>query len=216
MQRDTTISPAAPVTISDLSLWLGLAEEKLTKPTSLRLPYKTTTDKEVSQLIVSCTLISLTELNVSMCTISDIALRNMAYFCPVLKKLNASFCEKITVDSINEVIHRCSQFQWLSLAGCTQFHDTNIQSIRWEDSKIRNLDIGYCDQLSASGILYVVERCSNITHLNLSALPLKDEELETLIKKCKNLTHLSLANCEQISSRCIGVLTKEYELKIST
>ena len=195
--------------IEKISLWIGLAPEKLVNPIELRLPYNTTTDIDCEKLIEICKLDSLTSLNVSMCAISDIALIRIANFCPQLEKFDASFCEKISYIGIKEITTKCKNLQLLAIGGCKQISEEDLKNIPWENTQIKSLDIGYCEKMTPPGIQNIVDRCLHLHSLDLAGLPINDQELSPLLKS-RSFSEINLSYCKNITQSAISNMKNEY------
>lgn len=116
--------------------------------------------------------LTLEVLSVAGCKdLTDRALAKISKRCAALTVLNISGCPNITHEMLIEVLRKSTRVNTL-LASGTYISDEGLATLAnvLSAKHLTNLDISFCRDISDFGILSLVEKCTNISSLNLCGL----------------------------------------------
>jgi hypothetical protein len=131
---------------------------------------------------------NINHINLTQCLwLTDERLAKVLNEFPDLEIVNLKGCQKLTRDCF-ESLGQLKKLNFLDLSKCQQLTDSDLTNISCL-TQVRTLNLSYCNQLEA---LKGLEKCKDLTHLNLSnCINLDDGSLET-IGQLKELVYLNL------------------------
>ena len=157
---------------------------------------------------------NITHLEVSWYPITDRFLQAVSKMCPLLERINISFCKEITDEGV-EALLKLRLLKHIAVAGCTQIAGEALTKPK-SGLPLQHLNLNHLPKLSneiATKMLGVhrqlkellIASCKKMTPeffgleqfppleiLNLSAWNITDEELSLIAEKTPNLTFLNL------------------------
>src|SRR3989344_8085129 len=137
---------------------------------------------------------SLENISLNYCiNISNVGIKDMSTIAGI-KYLSLNKCKNINADSLY-ILQQLDQLQSLNICG-TQLSDNELVAL---PSQLRSLGLGWMENLTDRGILYilnlteletlVLNRCINLTDKGVS-----------LLSKLEKLKNLDLRNCPMITT----------------
>lgn len=112
-------------------------------------------------------LTNVTILDVSHSYIvNDDILTHVAENCPQLTSLSIRHCSNFYGDSLEFLIEKCQQLRSLSIIG-TGIEDFAFERCAWKDSKIEELDISWCRNITNAGLNLILPNLTNLRYLRL-------------------------------------------------
>ncbi|TSQ12726.1 S-phase kinase-associated protein 2 [Bagarius yarrelli] len=140
----------------------------------------------------------LQNLSVEGLVLSDDILRSLSENTELVR-LNLSGCSGFSADSMTEMLQSCTKLDELNVSWC-DFSSEHVQAVvNSIPSTITQLNIsGYRQNLTMDDIKMLVERCPNLTHLDLSDSVLVTTDSFPYLQKLSLLRHLALSRCYQI------------------
>ncbi|XP_040194307.1 S-phase kinase-associated protein 2 [Rana temporaria] len=149
----------------------------------------------------------------SHCTISIDALRSMISRCHRLQNLSVEGLE--LTDDIISAIAQNSDLVRLNLGGCFGFSSESLSHMLNSCSRLDELNLSWCDFTTSHVKSAVVNFPRGLTQLNLSGyrqnLDLAD--LEALVQRCPELTNLDLSDSVLLTPECFPVLHQLLHLQ---
>ncbi|KAG0052951.1 hypothetical protein BGZ83_001877 [Gryganskiella cystojenkinii] len=177
-------------------------------PPRLRSRRDSVTDRTLQTILESCP--GLCRLTLSECHgITDQGLamiRDSACVArQTLVSLHLAGCHQLTDRGIENLLadHTNSfqptpvRLESLDLAGCFQISDQSLIPFLTQcGSKLIQLRVSDCDEISFRSVMTLAEHCSGIQWLDMArAGPLTEECLVSLANRCQDLEWLNLARC---------------------
>jgi hypothetical protein len=135
-----------------------------------------------------------------------------------LKKVTLLFCVNLTDENLQCLLEKSPNLQSINL-GSTKITGKAFCSQDFKLDHLRELDLSFCGNLTAAGLMALLEKCPNLQKLdlrgttisgpfistgtrlnrlidlNLSSKHLTDESLQPLLEKCPNVQTLDLEDC---------------------
>lgn len=146
--------------------------------------------------------------------LSDEALRYISVGLKRLKKINLSFCVSIS-DRGLKYIAEMPELEELNLRSCDNISDRGIGHLSGSEtgtaSKLKLLDVSFCDKISDVALRYMSEGITQLISLSLSACPISDSGLQFIAKTLLKLETLNIGQCKQVTDQ--GVLAITNSLK---
>lgn len=164
----------------------------------------------LEDVICRCTLLeclSLEGLQLSDTIISSLA-KN-----PNLLQLNLSGCSAFTAPALAGMLKACSRIDQLNLSWCS-FDNNHVKSVVNNlSSSVTHVNLsGYRESLTLDDVKVLVERCPQITALDLSDSTLLMADCLPVLKQLKHLLHLSLSRCYHIHLAALTDLDKMFPM----
>ncbi|MBN3274849.1 SKP2 protein, partial [Polyodon spathula] len=118
---------------------------------------------------------------------------------PELLRLNLSGCSGFSAHSLGEMLHHCTRLEELNLSWCEFTSDHVKAAVNNIPESVTQLNLsGYRQNLHIADVEVLVERCPNITNLDLSDSVLLTSDSFQHFCKLPALHHLALSRCYQI------------------
>ncbi|XP_072955162.1 F-box/LRR-repeat protein 3-like [Typha angustifolia] len=138
----------------------------------------------------------LTSLKIGICLkINDEGLVHVGKSCPKLQELDLYRTVGITDKGVIEVARGCPMLQMINLAYCTGITNESLISLS-KCSKLSDLEIRGCPQVSSSGISAISVGCRQITKLDMKkCYYINDAAMLTLARFSQNLRQINLSYC---------------------
>ncbi|XP_051956569.1 S-phase kinase-associated protein 2-like isoform X1 [Xyrauchen texanus] len=118
---------------------------------------------------------------------------------PELVRLNLCGCSGFLSESLAEMLKLCTRLEEINVSWC-DFKGLHVQAIANHiPSSITQLNIsGYRQNLSMEEVKSIVERCPDLTNLDLSDSILVTTDIFPVLQQLNSLKHLALSRCYQI------------------
>ncbi|XP_047954986.1 F-box/LRR-repeat protein 3-like [Salvia hispanica] len=182
---------------------------------------------------------SLEELSFFKCNgVGDEALSCIARKHRLLRKLDITCCQEITEASIDTITNSCPHLTSLKMENCsmvskeafvligtrcqsledadfteTEINDEGLEAIS-RCSKLKNLKLGLCRNVTDNGLSYVGSRCQNLTHLDLyRCMEITDIGISAIANGCPLLEMIDMAYCDKIGDTSLTALAACIHLK---
>ncbi|XP_056587605.1 S-phase kinase-associated protein 2 [Triplophysa dalaica] len=173
--------------------------------------FKSTKQLRVQHMdLSSCTVeTSVLEQIVSRCThLNNISLEGLVLsdniICCLgqnteLVRLNLCGCSGFSPESLAELLKSCNRLEEVNVSWC-DFSSVHVQAISSNIlSSVTQLNIsGYRQNLTIEDVKAIVERCPNLTNLDLSDSVLLTTDSFPFLQQLSSLRHLGLSRCYQI------------------
>ena len=134
-----------------------------------------------------------------------------------MKKINLSFCVNISDRGLKHIAEM-PELTELNLRSCDNISDRGIGHLSGSEtgraSKLKLLDVSFCDKITDQALRYISEGITKLTSLSLSACPISDAGLQHIAKALLNLETLNIGQCRQVTDQ--GVLAITNSLKLLT
>ncbi|XP_066472953.1 S-phase kinase-associated protein 2 [Tiliqua scincoides] len=141
---------------------------------------------------------SLENLSLEGLQLSDDIIRNIAQN-PGMVRLNLSGCSGFSAEALELMLTSCPRLVELNLAWCDFTADHVRAAINHIPPKLMQLNLsGYRQNLLMSDVKTLLERCSNLVHLDLSDSVTLKPECFQYFHQLSCLEHLGLSRCYQI------------------
>jgi F-box/leucine-rich repeat protein 2/20 len=125
-------------------------------------------------------------------------------------------CGLVTERSLTMLGEGCPFLQELDLTDC-RINNTGLKSIS-RCSELITLNLGFCLNISAEGIIHIGACCSNLQELNLyRSVGTGDAGLEAIANGCPRLKSINISYCINVtdnSMKSISRLQKLHNLEI--
>ncbi|KAI5096567.1 S-phase kinase-associated protein 2, partial [Silurus meridionalis] len=140
----------------------------------------------------------LQNLSVEGLVLSDPILQSLSKNTELVR-LNLCGCTGFSADSLTEMLQSCNKVEELNVSWCN-FSSEHVQAVvNSVPSTITQLNIsGYRQNLTMEDVKALVERCPNLTHLDLSDSVLVTVDSFPFLQQLSSLSHLALSRCYQI------------------
>ena len=140
------------------------------------------------------------------------ALREISKGMKNLSSLLVTGCDKLTDESVREVIGNCPKLTVFGLGG-TKITDETLKFVA-KSKSIKKVWLSRCNQLTDKGIGYLCEyKNSNVVSLMLGGcLKITDKSVKIICSTFTSLIYLSLAGC-QVSDESLCYVSKSLQLK---
>ncbi|GAA6102927.1 S-phase kinase-associated protein 2 [Tachysurus ichikawai] len=140
----------------------------------------------------------LQNLSVEGLVLSDSILRSLSENTQLVR-LNLCGCSGFSADSLTEMLQSCTKLEELNVSWC-DFSSEHVQAVvNNVPSTITQLNIsGYRQNFTMDNMKVLVERCQNLTHLDLSDSVLVTTDSFPFLQQLSSLSHLALSRCYQI------------------
>ncbi|XP_057216768.1 S-phase kinase-associated protein 2 [Triplophysa rosa] len=116
-----------------------------------------------------------------------------------LVRLNLCGCSGFSPESLAEMLKSCNRLEEVNVSWC-DFSSVHVQAISSNIlSSVTQLNIsGYRQNLTIEDVKAIVERCPNLTNLDLSDSVLLTIDSFPVLQQLSSLRHLGLSRCYQI------------------
>lgn len=158
-------------------------------------------DDGIIALAENCT--KLHTVDISNTLISDLAVRAVAEYCPLLVDLNLDSCEELTDTSIHSIAQHCTQLQTLHISKGENFTDEPMLQLAQRCTDLRVLCIAGCINITDVSVVAIATSCRNLQSIDLQHTELSDDTLNALADCCPQLTSLNISNCHHFSQDAI-------------
>ncbi|CAN6467153.1 unnamed protein product [Victoria cruziana] len=111
--------------------------------------------------------------------VDDTVVGAIAHNCPILQKVNMSYCTKIT-DGSMKFLSRCHRLSEIELRGCPLVSSAGLASLAVGCKLISKLDIKKCKGIDDEGVLKLSHFSQNLKQINLSYCSISDAGLLAL------------------------------------
>ncbi|XP_053151264.1 S-phase kinase-associated protein 2 isoform X2 [Hemicordylus capensis] len=166
---------------------------------------------DLQSILVHCQ--SLQNLSLEGLELSDDILRNIAQN-PSLVRLNFSGCSGFSAEALEATLNSCTRLEELNLAWCDFTADHVRVAVNHIPPGLTQLNLsGYRQNLLMSEVKTLLERCSNLVHLDLSDSVMLKPECFQYFHQLTCLEHLGLSRCYQIPPAALLELGKIATLK---
>lgn len=115
--------------------------------------------------------------------------------CPNLKFLDLSYCLNITEEGISEILKRCSEIRYLRIKCCSGIKTLLI------DYEPSNLEVLCARELSIDddGLAMIGNRCSRLLQLDLTGCSnVTAKGVREVVQKCRVLREINLKGCNNV------------------
>ncbi|KAM8960884.1 S-phase kinase-associated protein 2 [Pelodytes ibericus] len=145
--------------------------------------------------------------------LSDDIMRSLAQNVDLVR-LNLCGCSGFSPESLHEMLRNCTRLRELNLSWCDFTEDHIKSAVSQFPSSITELNLsGYRQNVGLSDVGSMVTRCPDLTNLDLSDSVQLDTDCFHVLKQLPNLKHLSLSRCYQISATTLLEFGKSMPLK---
>ncbi|CAN0824387.1 F-box/LRR-repeat protein 12 [Linum grandiflorum] len=145
--------------------------------------------------------------------------RKSLQFCCSFSLVHRSSILLVNNLHIHRLLTRFHNLEHLSLSGCTELLDSDLNQLQSHGSKLRTISLDGCFAITDSGLLLIATACPSLTGISLYRCYITDEGLQTLGNRCPSLKRINLTYCHLISDhglRAISTGCTELEaVKIS-
>lgn len=141
-------------------------------------------------------------MDLSNCTISAAALHSI--LCRCHKMQNLSLEGLVLSDEILRSIAQNTELVRLNLSGCSGFSAETLEEVLINCSRLEELNISWCD-FTADHIRALVNHIPpSVTQLNASGYRqnLQLDDVKLLVERCPNITNLDLSDSVMLTSEC--------------
>lgn len=230
--QQLTLAHGSPVTYS-----LADCLKKLTLLQSVKLDGCLITYDGLKTIGNWC--VSLRELSLSKCSgVTDEGLSSVVTKHKDIRKLDITCCRKITDVSIAHITNMCSSLISLRMESCTlvsreafvligqrchlleelDLTDNEIDNkgLKYISrcSKLSNLKLGICLNITDSGLIHISRSCSKLLELDLyRSAGISDLGILAIAQGCPGLEMINVAYCKDITDRSLLSLSKCSRLK---
>ena len=172
---------------------------------------KKLTDKGLKLILSKCH--NLKELNLTWTNITGEHLDSLGIDCPILEKLELSYCIKITDKVLKLILSKCHNLKELALRGI-DITGEHLDSLDIDFSELKKLDLMGCKKLTDKGLKLILSKCHNLKELNLTWTNITGEHLDSLGIDCPILEKLNLSCCKTLTVKDLkSILSKCPNLK---
>ncbi|XP_030048899.1 S-phase kinase-associated protein 2 [Microcaecilia unicolor] len=143
-------------------------------------------------------------IDLSNCTISVAALQNILCYCHRIQ--NLSLEGLVLSDDIIRSIAQNSDLVRLNLSGCSDFSATALEELLKKCSRLKELNLSWCDFTADHVKASVYHIPASTTHLNLSGYRqnLQISDVRILVGRCSILISLDLSDSVMLTSECFS------------
>ena len=148
---------------------------------NLTLRIKVLDDHKLKQ-INSC--IKLESLDLKYCDkLSDQTLSEIVTSCEQLRNINLTECKNITDSGIRTLTKRCPKMSCLNISFCAKLTDDSLISVSRNSKILSNLNVSYCSNMTMYGISLVLKKCKKLNILYITGCKL-DEKARLDLESC--------------------------------
>ncbi|XP_035909320.1 F-box/LRR-repeat protein 14 [Anopheles stephensi] len=140
--------------------------------------------------------------------LSDEALRHIAQGLTSLRSINLSFCVSVT-DSGLKHLARMSRLEELNLRACDNISDIGMAYLTEGCSSISTLDVSFCDKVADQAMVHISQGLFQLRSLSLSACQITDDGLSRIAKSLHDLETLNIGQCSRITDRGLEIVAAE-------
>ncbi|EAA14603.5 AGAP010289-PA, partial [Anopheles gambiae str. PEST] len=140
--------------------------------------------------------------------LSDEALRHIAQGLTSLRSINLSFCVSVT-DSGLKHLARMSRLEELNLRACDNISDIGMAYLTEGCNSISTLDVSFCDKVADQAMVHISQGLFQLRSLSLSACQITDEGLSRIAKSLHDLETLNIGQCSRITDRGLEIVAAE-------
>ncbi|XP_059382298.1 S-phase kinase-associated protein 2-like isoform X1 [Carassius carassius] len=140
----------------------------------------------------------LQNLSLEGLALSDSIIHSLVQNTEIVR-LNLCGCSGFSPESLAEMLKSCTRIEEMNVSWC-DFNNLHIQAIVNNiPSSITQLNIsGYRQNLTMEDVKAIVNRCPNLTNLDLSDSVLVTVDSFPVLQQLSSLRHLALSRCYQI------------------
>lgn len=125
--------------------------------------------------------------------------KDLFYYSQYLKKVNLSYCTKISDEAFHSIEKKPKHLLELSLSGLQRITGKGLKELIFQ-SKLEVLNLKRCTNLRKEHLIDLIQSCPYLKFLNLSFCPVVDEQvLEVIASSCAKLEELKIACCMHLS-----------------
>ena len=154
--------------------------------------------------------LSLTELDVSQCSIEPNFFKTIAKTCKKLSKLICHKCPNLDdfeLQSIGECIAHHRQLTHVDLSQCNDFSDEGILSMTTLGQFIlKFLCLSGCRSLTSLAITGLRKRMPSLTHLDISSMLVQQSPFEWISEGCQYLLILDVSRSLELDDIALSIL----------
>nr|XP_033785109.1 S-phase kinase-associated protein 2 [Geotrypetes seraphini] len=162
---------------------------------------------------ILCRCHRIQNLSLEGLVLSDDIIRSIAQNSDLVR-LNLSGCSGFSSTALEELLKTCNRLEELNLSWCDFTADHVKALVHHVSGCITQLNLGgYRQNLQISDVRVLVERCSNLIHLDLSDSVMLTSECFSDFRQLVHLQDLSLSRCYQISPATLLELGEMQSLK---
>lgn len=127
--------------------------------------------------------------------LSDSILHSLAQNTELVR-LNLCGCSGFSPESLAKMLKSCSRLEEINVSWC-DFSSLHVQAVSSNiPSSVTQLNIsGYRQNLSTDDVKAIVERCPNLTNLDISDSVLMTADSFPVLQQLSSLRHLALSRC---------------------
>ncbi|KAM6975513.1 S-phase kinase-associated protein 2 [Tautogolabrus adspersus] len=164
----------------------------------------------LESIICRCT--QLEYLSLEGLQLSDAIISSLSKNTNLLQ-LNLSGCSGFSAPPLADMLKSCSRIKQLNISWC-DFSNDHVKSVVENlSSAVTQLNIsGYRESLTLDDVTMLVTRCPQIQTLDLSDSTLLMADSFHVLKQLKNLLHLSLSRCYHIHLAALTDLGQMFPL----
>ena len=111
--------------------------------------------------------------------LTDLTIRTVSANCPLLESLSVAGCTNFQGVSLPKLIQSCLSLTTLVMSG-TRVKDQGVMNTDWRLSRISELNILYCHQLTATGLSAMLPKLTRLCYLKCT---LTDDTLKLLLPR---------------------------------
>ncbi|KAK9451439.1 uncharacterized protein V1518DRAFT_369979 [Limtongia smithiae] len=125
-----------------------------------------------------------------------------------LEFLSLEKCYSFDHNALTQLIRNSATLKYLCLSSLNTFTNASCFTVSLSCPNLVALDVSFCTQCDADGLLDILRTCKNLRELNLAGCRRVNEPLfmQKLHTTTKNLQRLSLASCLDINDDAIRIL----------
>jgi F-box/leucine-rich repeat protein 2/20 len=165
---------------------------------------KNITDIGLEYLLRNCKNLHI--LNITRC--HQIITIGMEYIglLPFLYELILFSCEKITENTLENMLMRCPNLHSINLGNCQQISDNTLHNLSKYSKNLKLLNISWCWKITNFGLIEILRNCTKIIELILKyCCNINDDSLKSL-KNLPDLEILDLSYNSNITDRSLIIL----------
>lgn len=140
--------------------------------------------------------------------LDDSVLRALALHCPKLTYANVSNHDKLGNAALSGLSH-LPLLRVLNADGCSYFLDSGLVAIAERCTRLEELSIAHCVDITNVGINTLARCCPNLTHVQLyRCAGVQNSSIQNLIRHAPYLQMLGLADNPQLNFTAVAQLPK--------
>lgn len=155
----------------------------------------------------------LTTFNMWSCTgIECFAVYLFLQHLPEIKSIGLSF-SNMPDFPIRQLAH-CKSLRSLELDDCRQISHVYLQNL--ESTALQALHLKNCVHITSSSIACIVQKCPNITIIDLTHIPMQESDLLYIVENLKELNRVILSYIESVSDSVVLSLIENHNQSVQT